>query len=119
MSCFANFCTKQAVVSTSVHTRMRKVYAIGIKHDFPFINIRKVPREGVKTDVEARGFLPLLLHKFKENMPKTEKMFAHFILQPYHHFLTHARTLFINILDSGRGQVLSLMMILRLSMRFQ
>ena len=27
------------------------------------------------------------MHKFEENTPKIEKMFAHFILQPYHHFL--------------------------------
>ena len=31
---------------------------------------------------------------------RTEKMFVHVILQPYHNFL------FINILDMGRGQVL-------------
>ena len=30
----------------------------GIKHDFPFINIRKVPREVLKTEGEARGFQP-------------------------------------------------------------
>ena len=28
----------------------------GIKHDFPFINIRKVPREVLKTEGVARGF---------------------------------------------------------------
>ena len=28
----------------------------GIKHDLPFINIRKVPREVLKTEGEARGF---------------------------------------------------------------
>ena len=28
------------------------------KHDFPFINIRKVPREVLKTEGEARGFQP-------------------------------------------------------------
>ena len=28
----------------------------GIKHDFPFINICKVPREVLKTEGEARGF---------------------------------------------------------------
>ena len=31
------------------------VWIIGIKHDFPFINIRKVPREVLKTEGEARG----------------------------------------------------------------
>ena len=30
----------------------------GIKHDFPFINIRKVPREVLKTKGFARGFQP-------------------------------------------------------------
>ena len=30
----------------------------GIKHDFPFINFRKVPREVLKTEGEARGFQP-------------------------------------------------------------
>ena len=31
----------------------------GIKHDFPFINIRNVPREVLKTEgTEARGFQP-------------------------------------------------------------
>ena len=30
----------------------------GIKHYFPFINIRKVPREVLKTEGAARGFQP-------------------------------------------------------------
>ena len=30
----------------------------GIKHDFPFSNIRKVPREVLKTEGVARGFQP-------------------------------------------------------------
>ena len=30
----------------------------GIKHDFSFINIRKVPREVLKTEGESRGFQP-------------------------------------------------------------
>ena len=30
----------------------------GIKHDFPFINIRKVPREVLKTSGYALGFQP-------------------------------------------------------------
>ena len=30
----------------------------GIKHDFPFVNICKVPREVLKTEGEARGFQP-------------------------------------------------------------
>ena len=100
---------------------------IGIKHDFPFINIRKVPREMLKTEGEARGFqhLPrdlapinewqshvwsLLLHKFKENTPKKwENVCALYFsaLPPF----SYTCTLFINILDSGRSQVLFLMMI--------
>ena len=92
-----------------VHAAER-VFNTGIKHDFPFINIRKVPREVLKTDGEALGFQhfprdlanvsewqnhvwSLLLHKFNDNTSKIEKMFAHFILQPYHHFLTRARFL--------------------------
>ena len=31
-------------------------YNIGIKHDFPLINISKVPREVLKTEGEAWGF---------------------------------------------------------------
>ena len=37
---------------------IRRIFIIiGIKHDFPFINIRKVPREVLKTEgeVAARG----------------------------------------------------------------
>ena len=30
----------------------------GLKHDFPFINICKVPREALKTEGVARGFRP-------------------------------------------------------------
>ena len=30
----------------------------GIKHDFPFINICKVPREVLKSEGEAQGFQP-------------------------------------------------------------
>ena len=33
-------------------------YSRGIKDDFPVINIRKVPREVLKTEGEARGFHP-------------------------------------------------------------
>ena len=33
-------------------------YNRGIKHDFSFINIRKVSREVLKTEGEARGFQP-------------------------------------------------------------
>ena len=35
-----------------------KLFIRGIKHDFPFINIQKVPREVLKTEGEARGFQP-------------------------------------------------------------
>ena len=62
---------------------------IGMKHGFPFINIRKVPREGLKTEGETRGFqhLPrdlsnvnewqnhvwsLLLHTSNENSENGE-----------------------------------------------
>ena len=48
--------------ATHTSTNVRKMkfticsINIGIKHDFPFINIRKVPREVLKTEGEARGF---------------------------------------------------------------
>ena len=107
---------------------------IGIKHDFPFINIRKVPRKVLKTEGKAQGcqHLPrdlgsvnesqthvwtLLLLKFKENTPKIwENVCALYssALPPF----SYACMLFIDILDSGRGQVLFLMMTWRLSMRF-
>ena len=39
--------------ATKMHCFIR-----GIKHDFPFFNICKVPREVLKTEGEARGFQP-------------------------------------------------------------
>ena len=30
----------------------------GIKYDFPFMNVRKVPKEMLKTEGEARDFQP-------------------------------------------------------------
>ena len=35
-----------------------RLFTRGIKHDFSSINIRKVPREVLKTEDEARGFQP-------------------------------------------------------------
>ena len=117
----------------SADSRSYRRTNIGIKHDFSFINIRKVPREVLKTEGEARSFqhLPrdlananewqnhawsLLLHKFKENTPNWENVCA--LYSSALPQFSYARTLFINILDSGRGQVLFLMMIWRLSTRF-
>ena len=41
----------------SIHTSHScKIIIIGIKHDFPFINIPKVSREVLKTEGVARGF---------------------------------------------------------------
>ena len=40
-----------------------EAFNIGIKHDFPFINIRKVPREMLKTSGEvSRGTLRMLMN---------------------------------------------------------
>ena len=75
-----------------------------------FSSEKYITKKPLKSAIIARGFqhLPrelanvnewqnhvwsLLLHKFKENTPKIEKMIAHFILQPYHHFLTRTRFL--------------------------
>ena len=45
------------LVSTqAVMIRVLWPFNIGIKHDFPFIKIRKVPREVLKTEGEARCF---------------------------------------------------------------
>ena len=41
------------IVENNLHISFR-----GIEHDFPFINIRKVPREVLKTEGIARGFQP-------------------------------------------------------------
>ena len=41
-----------------LHTRAKVFFTRGIKLDFPFINIRKIPREVLKTEGEARGFQP-------------------------------------------------------------
>ena len=99
--------------SKEEHARKR-ICNIGIKRDFPFINIRKVLREVLKTMGEARGFqhLPrnlvnvdewqnhvwLLLHKSNQNTGKMEKIIAHFILQSYHSLalFTYSYVLFIN-----------------------
>ena len=55
-SCFYNDCgSHPAADKTLTDGRFSNR---GIKHDFPFINICKVPREVLKTEGEARGFQP-------------------------------------------------------------
>ena len=51
---FVHFAKKYGTLlfKDSIHS----CFNIGIKHDFPFINIRKVPREVLKTEGVARGF---------------------------------------------------------------
>ena len=88
-------------------------------HNFSRISGRTVTKSEVNVNEWQNHVWSLLLHKFKENTPKIEKMFEHFILQPYHLPGSYAHRLFINILDSGRGQVLFLMMIWRLSTYFE
>ena len=41
----------------TIHYKIRPLFTRGIKHDFPFINICKVPREVLKTEGEARRTL--------------------------------------------------------------
>ena len=48
--------TEVKISSTRHHSPIGLVD--GIKHDFPFINICKVPREVLKTEGEVRGFQP-------------------------------------------------------------
>ena len=68
----------------------------GSKHDFPFINIREVPREVLKTEGEARGFQPsrgtlrmlmndkIMFDRYycinSTNMAKMKKILVHYIL---------------------------------------
>ena len=108
------------------------LFNIGIKHDFQFINIRKVPREVLKISGKGRCWKPRakpevfqtlprdlanvnewqnhvwsLLHKFSENTANREDVRALYSLSlslTYNVYLL-ARV-FINMLDSGRGQVL-------------
>ena len=45
-------------MQTQIRFLLVKHTNIGIKHDFPFINMRKVPREALKTEGDALGFQP-------------------------------------------------------------
>ena len=59
MNCsYKNIYKKVSVSLTKLPSLFVQVnFNRGIKHDFPFINIRKVPRVVLKTEDEARGFL--------------------------------------------------------------
>ena len=75
----------------------------GIKHNFPFINIRKVPREVLKTEGEARGFQSsrgtlrmlmndkILLHKLKQKHCENEENIVALYFITSSHFLTRER----------------------------
>ena len=70
MKCEAQFDNNKNLYKTEKQTNLFQYIQIpscfktpltfnrGIKHDFPFINIRKVPRKALKTEGEARGFQP-------------------------------------------------------------
>ena len=48
---------KLVILLVSVHSDTQQLHnIIGIKHDFPFINIRYVPRGVLKTEGVAQGF---------------------------------------------------------------
>ena len=72
-------------------------FNIGIKLDFPFINIRKVPREVLKTE----GLIVIIVQIQRKHTEIWENVCALYssALPPF----SYARTLFTNILDSGRG----------------
>ena len=101
----------------------------GIKHDFPFINICKVPREVLKTEGEARVFQPslgtlqmlmndkIMFDRYycinsanhcenEENMKRTATIFYNLITFSY------ARTLLKTMHDSGPVQVLIILHVL-------
>ena len=52
----------QNLAVSEILIRINTIYTLTvnrrIKHDFPFINMRKVPREVLKTEGEVRGFQP-------------------------------------------------------------
>ena len=89
----------------------------GIKHDFPFINICKVPGEVLKTKGEARGFQPsrgtlqmlmndkIMFDRYccinSTKHCENEENIGRYILFPHHIFLRDNA-----MHDSGRGQVL-------------
>ena len=100
----------------------------GIKHDFPFINIRKVPREVLKTEDEALGFQP---YRGTLRMLMNEKiMFDRYYcinsakhceneenrdwLTIFYNLITisYARTLLKTMRDSGPVQVLIILHVL-------
>ena len=43
---------------STVFLQFKNNFNRGVKHDFPFIDICKVPREVLTTEGEARGFQP-------------------------------------------------------------
>ena len=59
---------------------------IGVKHDFPLVNIRKGGIENRGRMTKSR-FIAIIA-QIQRKTAKTEKMVAHFILQPYHGLLT-------------------------------
>ena len=88
-------CSEEEDLAAESHVGNNK----GIKHDFPFINIRKVPREALKTEGEpSRGTLRNLMNNkimfdryyciiSTKTLQKRRKLLAQFILQPNHIFL--------------------------------
>ena len=56
MGCMGVFITRTCFRDDCIGAITYSVVNRGIKHDFPFINIRKVPREVLKTEGVARGF---------------------------------------------------------------
>ena len=79
------YCTNHSILCTR-----------GIKYDFPFINVRKVPREVLKIEGEARGFQPsrgtlrmlmddkIMFDRYyciiQQSIAKMKKILAHYIL---------------------------------------
>ena len=56
-TCYFNGSVKDKQFYWLMHIFFATIYR-GIKHDFPFMNIRKVPREVLNTEGESRGFQP-------------------------------------------------------------
>ena len=81
----------------------------GIKHDFPFINIRKVPREMLKAEGEARGYEP---SRVTLRMLMNDKIMfdGYYCINSAKHCENkkkkHWRTIFYNLITFSYGSML-------------
>ena len=130
---FPNFCDYKNVINLWVSKNFRKLCDAdinrGTKHDFPFINIHKVPREVLKTEGIALGFQPSqgslrLLMNYKimfdryycinsaKHCQNEENIGALYFITSSHFRHIIARTLLKTMHDSGPVQILIILHVL-------